>query len=339
MVGEKPDDAATRSELLPVFIPPLAALLAHAERIKGKRLTEDEIIRVRDESVCMMMRRDEAAKLAESRGYRDVEPENCLADWHRLRVQLTGNGWLPKLVLCVLGSADLESRCRPTLDAEGVAYEWGEHDVRMSAAFQASACPCDPSLKSSDLASIGEHSRVLYVLSTNFNAQDALGVCDRFLRLGRRLLEAGAVAMKCESSGIAHGRERWLELAHDAKGESRCRALFRAFVQLPIAAGDDYYTCGLHLLGLPDLIVSDTILRQVYGPTDDRVWNAIALFRVFAEYLLTECDESRFHSGHTFSLGPASPRFRILWEDCTGYAEDDFLFNPFGRWRFAELIE
>ena len=31
------------------------------------------------------------------------------------------------------------------------------------------------------------------------------------------------------------------------------------------------------------------------------------------------------------------PRFRLQWEECTGYEADDSLCNPFGRWRFAEV--
>ncbi len=339
MATEKPSVGAERNALVPVFIPPLATLLAHAESLKGIKLTETEALRVRDNAVCMMMAPEDAAKLAESRGYRDVEPENCWADWHRLRVQITGTGYLPKLVLCILGDAELESRYRRLLDEEGIEHEWRERDDRMVSAFQASACRCDPSLTADDFASIVGHSRVLYVLSTNFTAEDGPNVGRRFLCLGRRLLEAGALAMKCESSGIAHGRARWLELARDAEGADSWTALVRGYVQLPIWNGEDYHTCGLHLLGQPDLIVSGSGLREAYDSTQDQAWTAVDLFRVFANYLLAECTPGRFASGHTFSLDAASPRFRVFWEHCTGYEEEEFFFNPFGRWRFAEFVK
>ena len=339
MANKKPGTADTPNKLVPVFIPPLATLLAHAEVSKGRRLTEAELLPIRDAASCMMMAPEDAAKLAESRGYRDVEPENCWADWHRLRVQLTGNGCLPKLILCVLGDADRESRCGQLLDAEGIEHEWHEHDDRMISAFQSSACQCDPSLTENDFASIVEHSRVLYILSPNFTAADAPDVSRGLLRLGGRLLEAGALAMKCESSGIAHGRARWLELAREAEDADSWLALYRGYVQLPIQDGDDYYTCGLHLLGQPDLIASGALLRQVRGSTKDPGWTAVELFRAFAHYQLAECTPGQFASGHTFSPDAASPRFRVLWEECTGYEEDDFFFNPFGRWRFAELVK
>lgn len=334
-----PSSTTAKNDLVPVFVPPLATCLAAAEASKGSRLTEAEVLSIRNGAVCIMMAHEEAAKMAASRGYRDVEPENYWADWNRLRVEFTGNGYLPKIVLCVLGDAELASRCGPVLEAEGVEHEWYPRDERMMSAFQASASQCDPSLMESDLAGIAGHSQVLYVLSKNFTAQDGPSVGRAFLRLGRRLLEAGAVAMKCESSGVAHGRARWLELAGAVDSTDPWPALLRSYVQLPLQSNDDRYTCGMHLIGQPDLVASGALLHEGYGPAEDPMRNAVDLFRAFAYYLLAECLPGRFASGHTFSLDATSPRFRVLWEECTGYDEDDFFFNPFGRWRFAELVK
>ncbi len=335
MGNDKPEAA---TDLVPVFMPPLAALLVHAETLKKSRLTEAEVVRIRDGGVCIMMKAAEAEKLARTRGYRDVVPANCWADWHRLRVQITGNGCLPKLILCVLGDRDLKSECGAMLEAEGIEHEWRERDDRMLSAFRASACRCDPSLAANDLASIAEHSQVLYIVSPSLTAEDGPGASLRFLRLGRRLLESGAVALKCESSGVAHGRSRWIELARDSERPDSWLALLRAYVQLPIQSGDDFFTCGLHLLGRPDLIVSGALLRGGTDSSGDQAWNAVNLFRTFAHYLLAECAPGEFGSGDTFSADMSSPRFRVRWEVCTGYDEDDFFFNPFGRWRFAELV-
>src|SRR5262249_51313766 len=95
-----------------------------------------------------------------------------------------------------------------------------------------------------------------------------------------------------------------------------------------IGSDEDYYTCGMHLLGKPDLIVSVDLLEAI---------DAANLFSVFALYLLAECREGEFASGHTFSASKDAPRYRVLWEPCTGYDEDDFFFNPFGRWRFTSI--
>jgi hypothetical protein len=320
---------AENDKLVPVFMPSLGVMLAQAEKVKGGPLTAQEVERIRDECVCVMMAADQAEQIAVSRGYRDVEPRNCWADWHRLRVQLTGNGYLPKIVLCVLGNGGLRRQWEPILQSGGIEHEWADADERMPRAFQASAAGYGRSLGRDDLAAIAGHAEVLYLLSRNFTAQEAAEVSTSFLHLGGRLLEAGAVAMKCESSGIAHSRARWRELAA-ASSSAPWPALLRAYVQTPILGDDEYRSCGLHLLGQPDLIVSRSLLSDA-----DRVVN---LFLAFALYLLSECPAGQFAPGHTFHADADSPRYRVMWEACAGYAEDDFFFNPFGRWRFAERV-
>ncbi len=138
--------------------------------------------------------------------------------------------------------------------------------------------------------------------------------------------------MKCESSGIAHGAARWRALTMQANDPGdpggRWAGLFDAFVLYPIQSAHDFYTCGMHLLGKPDLIAASELVPAA---------GAAELFRVFALYLLADCPDGGFASGHTFSPSETAPGFRVAWEPCTGYAEDDFFFNPFGRWRFAAL--
>ena len=63
-----------KDKLVPVFIPPLAAMLARAEELKGGPLSETEVERIRDKAPCITMKAEDAAKMTESRGYRDVNP-------------------------------------------------------------------------------------------------------------------------------------------------------------------------------------------------------------------------------------------------------------------------
>ena len=74
-----------REELIPVFIPALVALLEHAEVKKGAPLTRSEVEAIRDGGVCMMMPVAQAADLAKSRGYPDLDPENCWQQWKNFR--------------------------------------------------------------------------------------------------------------------------------------------------------------------------------------------------------------------------------------------------------------
>jgi hypothetical protein len=311
-------------DLAAVFIPPLAMVLGGAEREKGRPLSEREVLTIRDRSIAVMLRPEAAAEMAASRGYRDIDPEDCWADWHRLRVEYSGLGYLPKFVLCAVGDEAFADKARALLSAESVEHEVRERDDRMGTAFRAAAFRTDPSLTEMDLAAIDRHQSVVYALSKNFSAGEALSTARRMLALGARLLDAGGTALKCESSGIAHGRARWRALARSADDES----LFRAFVQYPIGpARNDYYTCGLHLLGMPDLIASKAALGGDPAASG-------ALFATFALYLLLECAPGQFRSGHHFRLDRGAPRYTVSWEACNGYDEDDFFFNSFGRYRF-----
>jgi uncharacterized protein YegJ (DUF2314 family) len=84
-----------REQLVPVFVPALGPLLIHAEDQKGEPLSETEVLRIRDNAACIMMPIVAARKLEESRGYRDLDPENCWHDWQLLRAELGRTPALP----------------------------------------------------------------------------------------------------------------------------------------------------------------------------------------------------------------------------------------------------
>jgi hypothetical protein len=304
-------------EPVPVFVPPLATVLAFAERAKGGPLTPAEVEEARDRASCIMMTPADAGKLRESRGYRDVDPEDCWADWHRLRPQVAG-GYLPKIILCVPFGGG-RAKAEPLLS--GIEHEWRPHEPAVVRSFEAAA-RYDPAFGRGDLDAVGKHAEVLYVVGPNFPAAKADGEARAKLGLGGKLLEAGGLAIKCESSGVAHSKSRWLDLSRDGSWAAR----FQAFVKPLITDDRDVWSCGLHLLGLPDLIVEKSALSAE---------EILRYFHVFSVYLLEECAGGGFRSGHTFRPDAQSPRFRVRWEACSGYDEDDFFFNPFGRRRFV----
>jgi uncharacterized protein YegJ (DUF2314 family) len=75
-------------QLIPVFIPALGPLLINAEDRKGTPLSYDEVIRLRDGAACIMMSSEHALAMEKTRGYRDIDPENCWFDWQHLRREL-----------------------------------------------------------------------------------------------------------------------------------------------------------------------------------------------------------------------------------------------------------
>jgi uncharacterized protein YegJ (DUF2314 family) len=74
--------------LVPVFMPALVALLVNAEDKNGGPLTKDEVHKLRDNAACIMMQADDVHKMDESRGYRDIDPENCWHDWQMARREM-----------------------------------------------------------------------------------------------------------------------------------------------------------------------------------------------------------------------------------------------------------
>lgn len=73
------------SDLLPVFIPSLAAVLMAAEESAGRALTKAEVEATRNRSACVMMKQRDAQRLERERGYADLEPELAWEQWRAMR--------------------------------------------------------------------------------------------------------------------------------------------------------------------------------------------------------------------------------------------------------------
>lgn len=71
----------TEEPLVLVFVPALAVVLKASEEAKGTPLEETEVLNIRDKAVCMTVRFSVALKMEESRGYRDITPENVWQEW------------------------------------------------------------------------------------------------------------------------------------------------------------------------------------------------------------------------------------------------------------------
>ena len=82
------DDEDQQEDLVAVFVPALAAILIHAEDEKDAPLTYDEVLSIRDGAACIMMTPDKALHMDETRGYCDIDPENCWYEWQMLRREL-----------------------------------------------------------------------------------------------------------------------------------------------------------------------------------------------------------------------------------------------------------
>ncbi|CDX13561.1 conserved hypothetical protein [Mesorhizobium sp. SOD10] len=75
-------------KLIIYITPSLVATLLNRERAKGSPLTEEEVIQIRDSCPAIALTREDARRVDESRGYLDIDPENCWEEWQRVRLEL-----------------------------------------------------------------------------------------------------------------------------------------------------------------------------------------------------------------------------------------------------------
>jgi hypothetical protein len=187
----------------------------------------------------------------------------------------------------------------------------------------------NPSMKRKDDAAIENHSAVAYIKSPPLPAAAAQLVSARMLAVIDAMLDAGGVAVKSESAGIAHGAARWRKLAKQARQQDtreRADALRLAFVRRPIGDDDDtLYSCGMHLLGERDVEVT----------AGDDVHEDVGWMDLLAIYLLAEKPARGVHDGEGFRQKPRGERRVLQAGVCTRYESDDFMFNPYGYWRLA----
>ncbi len=178
----------------------------------------------------------------------------------------------PRHVICVLGQWNDFSSVQSMIDSVSpeftldLEYSRLEPDNRMKDAFETSLDRNNPTIMGDEWRMIGSHSAVAYILSPPIKKKESESISAMALLLVAELLKAGGVAAKSESAGLAHGRERWLELAFqyrkaikDCDAHAASATLYRAWVQRAIHDEDtsSLYSVGMHLLGHRDVEVDD----------------------------------------------------------------------------------
>ncbi|MGF1590820.1 MAG: hypothetical protein ACFCU7_16560 [Pleurocapsa sp.] len=166
-------------------------------------------------------------------------------------------------------------------------------------------------INAATLQKINDHQQVIYLISTN-TGYDA---CLQIARFAQVLLEIGGIAIKVESAGIAHEKDRWLA-NHNSDDVFEIYSLFVALVE----ADDYYYSCGMHNFGKADVAIDIT----------EDIGLAIYVMNVFNYYRLTE--SPILQDGHTFQPDIASPTYQIEWIQDDQSETDSPLFNSYGRW-------
>jgi uncharacterized protein YegJ (DUF2314 family) len=193
----------------------------------------------------------------------------------------------------------------------GATFELDPYDRNpdLAAAFEAAG---QGKLPPETLAAVDAHQSTAYVLSDGQSPDAARSM----LALVDHLLEAGGVAVKVESSGVAHTAERW---RHFARARRETTALYDAFVVL-VGGEEFFYSCGMHNLGLTDASVAAEVGLQAGA----EVLSAFNHRQLFGGPVLAE----------PFQVAFGEPAFSCELQPF-GYDPEDPLNNPHGRWHLA----
>lgn len=193
-------------------------------------------------------------------------------------------------------------------EKDHVALELYETDPHMRDAFEHAG---QGKLSARILDDIANHVTTAYL---HFPLAIS-GQRQRLKRFTRVLREIGGMAVKIETSGVAHDWNAWEEILDSDNPFD----LYRGFVTL---VGDNsfYYSCGMHHFELPEAQV----------PRALEIAEAADLLNRFNYYRIVE--QPQLNSGHTFSLALDSPSYRLDLRNDQRHEPEHLFHNSYGVW-------
>ncbi len=238
----------------------------------------------------------------------------------------------PRIVLCAPGPWKTLSQlaaCRQ----DGWELRLDGRNPGLVRTFAAAPLPIE------DQARIGAHVAVALLTSRPYAREDAPRFTHDATRMVLELFSHGAAGVWCETSGVIHPPNRWIELSDQAhlgflqlkEGNGLdaryaiWEALYDAWVHSPATNDEDYYTCGMQLFAYADCAVARAAVPDAAA--------AHELMRAFSLYLLAEFADMQ--PGNTFRIAPGAPRFIVSRERDTIHDPLDLPHNPRGRWRLT----
>lgn len=133
-----------------------------------------------------------------------------------------------------------------------------EHNHNLPGLFRDNCDETTDTMTAEDWDSIDNHAAFARIIVPVVDEKDKIEVMALGLVLAGVLLERNLVtAIQCDSSGIAHGRVHWIEMAMKLKVVTRLEIfilLYQAWVRKPLVEDDLNYSCGMQLFGKPDFV-------------------------------------------------------------------------------------
>lgn len=188
-------------------------------------------------------------------------------------------------------------------------YTFENTDKRMAQAFRAAG----PQLTEPVLKQIERHRSVLYLISFELNLAGA----NAFMHAAAAVLNAGGLAIKVETAGLAHTATQWQEFC----GTQEQHSAHQAFVVY--VSGASSYSCGMHNLGLFDALLTAQSASQT---------GAIELLRTFNWYQISESPQLQI--GQSFATQESGPIYQLGLAPARFVPTDPF-YNAFGTWQLV----
>ncbi|WP_212935484.1 DUF4261 domain-containing protein [Bacillus hominis] len=163
------------------------------------------------------------------------------------------------------------------------------------------------------LRKLEEHTYTVYVIVKVEDIERLQEVID----VGMELLNAGGLALKIETAGVAYSKDEWKELAED-------KEIFPMYSRLVTLVGDKedgYYSCGMQAFNLPDVVLDGGIDPEV----------AVDLLNDFNLHNIFE--KPNLKDGDTISFTEDSPMYRLAHYIDDRYEQEDPFYNPCGVWK------
>ncbi|MBE9048269.1 hypothetical protein IQ255_28440 [Pleurocapsales cyanobacterium LEGE 10410] len=200
-----------------------------------------------------------------------------------------------------------------TVSNESCQIEISDRNTSLSRAFKLLG---QNKITDATLRQIAHHRQIVYLTSSSTGYHSCLQIA----KLAQVLLNIGGIAVKVESAGIAHEKDKWLA-QYDSHDVFEIYSLFVGLIE-----GDDcYYSCGMHNFGKADVAISLT----------EDVGLAIYVMNVFNYYRLTE--SAIVQDGHTFQPDIESPTYQLHWAADNEHETDSLLSNPYGKWYLSRV--
>jgi len=162
------------------------------------------------------------------------------------------------------------------------------------------------------LSKLEKHTYTVYIIANVQNMQELKEV----IEVGNGVLDAGGLALKIETAGVAYSKDEWTELAEN-------KEIFPIYSHVVTLVGDEdgYYSCGMQAFALPDVIIQGEIEPETAGD----------LLNDFNLYNIVE--QPKLKDGDTISFTENSPVYQLSYYTDYRYEPEDPFYNPCGLWK------